>query len=204
MPPSWRARRSARTCSWPARSGRPASCASRSERSRDDAAAEAYAEQAEALVDGGADLLVLETMFCAIEARAAIDGVRSVTDVPWVLAFSFDRGTRTMMGTTVAEVAALAVEHGAAAVGANCGTSLENMSAIVAELSAATAGLPLWVKPNAGLPRMTGDSAVYDVTPDHLAEAARAYVEAGARIVGGCCGSTPDHVRAIAEAIRGS
>jgi 5-methyltetrahydrofolate--homocysteine methyltransferase len=107
-----------------------------------------------------------------------------------------------MMGTTTAEVVALAIEQGAAAVGANCGTSLDNMGAIVAELSAASAGLPLWVKPNAGLPRMTGDSAVYDVTPDDLAQAARGYVEAGARIVGGCCGSTPEHVRAISEAIR--
>ncbi len=119
-----------------------------------------------------------------------------------MLTFSFDRGTRTMMGTTTAEVVALAAESGAAAVGANCGTSLEAMSAIVAELSAAAPGLPLWVKPNAGLPRMTGDSSVYDVTPEQLGEAARGYVEAGARVVGGCCGSTPDHVRAIVEAIK--
>jgi 5-methyltetrahydrofolate--homocysteine methyltransferase len=167
-----------------------------------DEAADSYAEQAEALAEGGADLLVLETMFCPNEAGAAVDGVRRASDLPFVLAFSFDRGTRTMMGTTTAEVVALAVEQGAAAVGANCGTSLEAMSAIVGELAAAAPGLPLWVKPNAGLPRMTGDSAVYDVTPDQLGEAARAYVEAGARIVGGCCGSTPEHVRAIAEAVR--
>jgi 5-methyltetrahydrofolate--homocysteine methyltransferase len=167
-----------------------------------DEAADSYAEQAEALAEGGADLLVLETMFCPNEAGAAVDGVRRASDLPFVLAFSFDRGTRTMMGTTTAEVVALAVEQGAAAVGANCGTSLEAMSAIVGELAAAAPGLPLWVKPNAGLPRMTGDSAVYDVTPEQLGEAARAYVEAGARIVGGCCGSTPEHVRAIAEAVR--
>ncbi len=167
-----------------------------------DEAADSYAEQAEALAEGGADLLVLETMFCPNEAGAAVDGVRRATDLPFVLAFSFDRGTRTMMGTTTAEVVALAVEQGAAAVGANCGTSLEAMSAIVRELAAAAPGLPLWVKPNAGLPRMTGDSAVYDVTPEQLGEAARSYVEAGARIVGGCCGSTTEHVRAIAEAVR--
>ena len=167
-----------------------------------DEAAAAYAEQAEALVEGGADLLVLETMFCPIEAGAAIDGVRRATDVPFVVSFSFDRGTRTMMGTTTAEVVALAVEGGAAAVGANCGTSLDAMSQIVAEISEAAGTLPLWVKPNAGLPRMTGDTAVYDVTPDDLAEAARGYVQAGARIVGGCCGSTPGHVRAIADTIR--
>jgi 5-methyltetrahydrofolate--homocysteine methyltransferase len=76
------------------------------------------------------------------------------------------------------------------------------MAEIVAELTAVAATVPLWVKPNAGLPRMTGDGAVYDVTPELLGEAARGYVEAGARIVGGCCGSTPEHVRAIAEAIR--
>jgi len=167
-----------------------------------DEAADSYAEQAEALAEGGADLMVLETMFCPNEAGAAVDGVRRATDLPFVLAFSFDRGTRTMMGTTTAEVVALAVEQGAAAVGANCGTSLEAMSAIVRELAAAAPGLPLWVKPNAGLPRMTGDSAVYDVTPEQLGEAARSYVEAGARIVGGCCGSTTEHVRAIAEAVR--
>jgi 5-methyltetrahydrofolate--homocysteine methyltransferase len=169
-----------------------------------DEAADTYAEQAEALAEGGADLLVLETMFCPIEASAAVAGVRRASDLPFVLTFSFDRGTRTMMGTTTAEVVALAVDQGATAVGANCGTSLENMSAIVDELSAAAPGLPLWVKPNAGLPRMTGDSAVYDVTPEQLGEAARGYVAAGARIVGGCCGSTPEHVRAITEAIRRS
>ncbi len=167
-----------------------------------DEAADAYAEQAEALTEGGVDLLVLETMFCPIEAGAAIDGVRRATHLPFVLTFSFDRGTRTMMGTTTAEVVALAADSGAAAVGANCGTSLEAMATIVAELSAAAPGLPLWVKPNAGLPRMTGDSSVYDVTPDQLGEAARGYVQAGARVVGGCCGSTPAHVRAIVEAIK--
>ena len=167
-----------------------------------DEAAGAYAEQAEALADGGVDLILLETMFCQLEAAAAIEGVRRATDLPFVLAFSFDRGTRTMMGTSTAEVVELALEQGAAAVGANCGTSLDNMSSIVAELAAAAPGLPLWVKPNAGLPRMTGDSAVYDVTPEDFAEAARGYVAAGARVVGGCCGSTSDHVRAIAEAIR--
>jgi 5-methyltetrahydrofolate--homocysteine methyltransferase len=169
-----------------------------------DEAADSYGEQAGALAEGGVDLLVLETMFCPIEASAAIAGVRRATDLPFVLTFSFDRGTRTMMGTTTAEVVKLALDEGATAVGANCGTSLEAMSAIVGELSAVAPELPLWVKPNAGLPRMTGDSAVYDVTPEHLGEAARSYVEAGARIVGGCCGSTPEHVRAITEAIRGS
>jgi len=167
-----------------------------------DEAADAYAEQAEALTEGGVDLLVLETMFCPVEAGAAIDGVRRGTHLPFVLAFSFDRGTRTMMGTTTAEVVALAAESGAAAVGANCGTSLEAMSAIVAELSAAAPGLPLWVKPNAGLPRMVGDSSVYDVSPEQLGEAARGYVQAGARVVGGCCGSTPEHVRAIVAAVK--
>jgi hypothetical protein len=99
-----------------------------------------------------------------------------------------------MMGTTTAEVVALAVEQGAAAVGANCGTSLENMGRS-SRSSPPPPALPLWVKPNAGLPRMLGDSAVYDVTPEDLAQAARDYVAAGARVVGGCCGSTPARAR---------
>ena len=111
-PPSWRARPSAPTSSSPARSGPTGQLCEPLGTLSHDEAADAYAEQAEALAEGGVDLLVLETMFCQIEAGAAIDGVRRATDLPFVLAFSFDRGTRTMMGTTTAEVVALARRAG--------------------------------------------------------------------------------------------
>ena len=166
-----------------------------------DAAVEAYAEQARALADGGVDLLVLETFFALEEALWAIEGVQSATGLPLVASFSFDQGTRTMMGVSPADVVAAVEPLGVAAVGANCGRSLADTDAVVAELLAASPEVPLWVKPNAGVPRIVGDAVVYEAGPGDLAEHVRGYVGLGARIVGGCCGSTPEHVAAIARAL---
>jgi len=163
--------------------------------------AEAYAEQAQALADGGVDLLVLETFFALEEALWAIEGVQGVTDLPLVASFSFDQGTHTMMGVSPADVVAAVEPLGVAALGANCGRSLDDTDAIVAEFLAAAPGIPLWVKPNAGVPRIVGDAVVYEAGPEALAEHVRAYADRGARIVGGCCGSTPEHVAAIARAL---
>ncbi len=166
-----------------------------------EAARETYAEQAKALAEGGVDLLVLETLFSYDEADAAIDGVRSVTDLPLVVSFSYDRGTRTMMGVKPAEMITRYKEKGAVLVGANCGTSLENMEKIAAEYAAAQPGFPLWIKPNAGLPRMEAGGAVYDITPAQMAEFSLRFVSLGARVVGGCCGTSPEHLAAIAAAL---
>jgi 5-methyltetrahydrofolate--homocysteine methyltransferase len=162
---------------------------------------EAYAEQARALADGGVDLLVLETFFALEEALWAIEGVQSVSDLPLVMSFSFDQGTHTMMGLSPADVVAAVAPLGVAALGANCGRSLEDTDTIVGELIDAAPGLPLWIKPNAGVPRIVGDTVVYDAGPEQLAEHVRGYVDRGARIVGGCCGSTPEHIAAIARAL---
>jgi 5-methyltetrahydrofolate--homocysteine methyltransferase len=159
----------------------------------------AYAEQAKALADGGVDLLVLETFFALEEALWAIEGTQSATDLPLVASFSFDQGMHTMMGLSPTEVVAAVEPLGVAALGANCGRSLHDTDGIVAEFLAASPGLPLWVKPNAGVPRIVGDAVVYDADPEMLAEHVRAYVDQGARIVGGCCGSTPEHIAAIAR-----
>lgn len=162
----------------------------------------AYAEQAQALAAGGADLLVIETQFSLEEAKAALEGARSVTDLPAVVSFSYDRGTRTIMGVQPEVAAATFNGLGACMIGVNCGTSLENALDVATKYAAASPKLPIWVKPNAGLPRMDGTQAVYDVTSNQMAEFAQAAVRAGARVVGGCCGSTPVHVRAIADAIK--
>ena len=162
------------------------------------AAADAYAEQAAALTDGGVDLLLLETFFALEEALAAIEGVRRASALPLVVSFSFDQGTRTMMGVSPTRVVEAIAPLGVAAVGANCGRSLEDMERVVHEFAALHAGIPLWIKPNAGLPRMVGDIARYDMGPAEMAEYARRFIDAGARIVGGCCGSSPEHVAAIA------
>jgi len=164
------------------------------------AAADAYAEQAAGLVEGGVDLLLLETFFALEEAVAAVDGIRRVTPLPLVVSFSFDQGTRTMMGVSPAAMVKAIGPLGVAAIGANCGRSLEDMARVVDELASLDAGIPLWIKPNAGLPRMDGDVARYDTTPETMASFAERFLEAGARIVGGCCGSSPAHVAAIAAA----
>lgn len=166
-----------------------------------DACMEAYAEQALALADGGVDLLVLETLFAVEEAVWALEGVQSATDLPVVVSFSFDMGTRTMMGLSPTNAVAAVASSGVAAVGTNCGRSLEDTDVVVAEVLAAAGDVPVWVKPNAGVPKIVGAEVVYEAGPDMLAEHVARYVEQGARIVGGCCGSTPAHVAAIARAL---
>ena len=162
-----------------------------------------YAEQAKALAEGGVDLLIIETMFAADESSAAFDGARSVTDLPIVVSFSYDRGVRTMMGLKPIQAMKLFKEKGAVAVGANCGTTLENMEKIVQEYATAAPGFPIWAKPNAGMPRTDeNNNAIYDLTPEEMGAAALRNIAAGARIVGGCCGSSPEHVAGIANAVK--
>jgi 5-methyltetrahydrofolate--homocysteine methyltransferase len=161
-----------------------------------------FAEQAEALAAGGADLLVLETFFSLDEGLWAVEGIRSRTDLPLVVSYSFDQGTRTMMGLTPTQVAEAFAPLGVAALGANCGKSLEETDRIVEELLAAAGEVPLWVKPNAGVPRVVGEEVVYDAGPDDMARHLAAYAQRGAKVVGGCCGTTPEHVAAIAAAVR--
>ncbi len=163
-----------------------------------------FAEQARALADGGVDLLLIETMFAFEETTAAFEGARSVTDLPIVVSFSYDRGTRSMMGVKPKDVIKKYSEMGAALVGANCGTTLENMEAVVKEYAATAPNFPLWVKPNAGVPRMDieTEQGVYDMGPEDMAAYSLKYVELGARVVGGCCGNTPEHVAAIAKVVK--
>ncbi len=165
-------------------------------------ARDAFAEQAGALADGGVELLVIETHFALEEADAAFEGARSTTDLPIVVSFSYDRGTRTMMGIKPADVIKKFKTKGAVVVGANCGTTLENMESIIKEYAVAENDIPLWAKPNAGIPRLVGSQTTYDITPKTMAEFAKKYIELGVQVVGGCCGSTPEHVAAIVKAVK--
>ncbi len=167
-----------------------------------DVARASFAGQAKALAEVGVDLLVIETMFALDEATAAFEGARSVTDLPIVVSFSYDRGVRTMMGVKPTDVIKKFKELGAAVIGANCGTTLENMEKVVQEYAAAEPGFPIWAKPNAGLPSMKDTTSVYDVTPGQMGESALRNIANGARIVGGCCGSSPEHVAGIAKAVK--
>jgi 5-methyltetrahydrofolate--homocysteine methyltransferase len=163
-----------------------------------------FAEQAKALAEGGVDLLVIETMFAFEETTAAFEGARSVTDLPIVVSFSYDRGTRSMMGVKPKDVMKRYAEMGATVIGANCGTTLDNMETIVTEYGKTVPNFPIWAKPNAGVPHMDiqTEQAIYDMTPDDMANFAKKYVALGAKIVGGCCGSTPEHIAAIAKAVK--
>jgi 5-methyltetrahydrofolate--homocysteine methyltransferase len=162
----------------------------------------AYAEQARLLAEAGVDLLVIETQFDLNEAQAAVRGVRSVTSLPLVCSFSYDRGTRTMMGLKPAQAAEALEEAGLTAIGVNCGRSLDDNMKVLAELRAATA-LPIWFKPNAGLPRSDADGQlVYDITPEIMAVHVAEWLTGGAALVGGCCGTSPAHLKAIAQAAK--
>ena len=163
-----------------------------------------FAEQAKALTEGGVDLLLIETMFSFEETTAAFEGAKSASDLPIVVSFSYDRGTRTMMGIKPKDVIKKYSEMGAVVIGANCGTTLENMEAVVKEYGATIPSFPLWVKPNAGVPHMDleTEQGVYDMGPEDMGTYAKKYVEMGAKVVGGCCGNTPEHIAAIAKAVK--
>lgn len=160
-----------------------------------------FRAQAKALADGGVDLIIIETQFDLGEATAAYEGARAATNLPIIVSFSFDMGTNTMMGLKAGQVAKEVTAMGADVVGVNCGRSLDENYINLQEMRAAT-HLPIWMKPNAGLPRMTDDDvAIYDVTPEMMGEAAARWLEAGAQIVGGCCGTSPEHLREIARSV---
>ena len=166
-----------------------------------DAALEAFGEQARALADGGVDLIVLETFFALEEAVWAAEAVNDSTRLPLVIAFSFDQGTRTMMGLSAADVVRETEALDLAAVGAHCGRSLDDTAQLVTDFQDAGLGVPLWIKPNAGVPQVIGDSVVYPEGPESFAARLSEFAERGARIVGGCCGSTPEHLAQLHRAL---
>jgi 5-methyltetrahydrofolate--homocysteine methyltransferase len=167
----------------------------------EEQASEAFAAQAAALADAGADALLIETMSDVQEARLAVVAARR-TGLPVIVSFAFDSGRkkdRTMTGATPEAVAAAMAEAGADAVGANCGVGVERAAAICLRLRAAC-DLPIWMKPNAGLPKMDGTAVRYHVSADFFASYYTALRDAGASFLGGCCGSTPDFIRALVSA----
>jgi methionine synthase I (cobalamin-dependent) len=161
----------------------------------------AFDAQAAALAAAGADALMVETMSDIEEARQGVAAAKS-TGLPAIVSFAFDSGKnkdRTMMGATPEAVAAAMVDAGADVVGANCGVGVEYAAAICRRLHAAC-GLPIWIKPNAGLPKMEGTAVRYGTTAEFFASHYAALRDAGASFVGGCCGSTPDFIRALVSA----
>ena len=161
----------------------------------------AFTEQCKALAEAGADALLIETMSDLEEARIALRAART-TGLPVIVSMVFDSGKekdRTMMGSTPEQVAAALGEAGADAIGANCGLGIEGYIPVCARLRKATS-LPLWIKPNAGLPSMEGTVIRYATSAEFFASHYAALREAGVSFLGGCCGSTPDFIRALVTA----
>jgi methionine synthase I (cobalamin-dependent) len=163
----------------------------------------AFREQAQALAAGGADGLVVETMAELDEARLAIQAAKE-TGLPVVGCMVFDSGAaldRTMMGVTPEQAAAALTEAGVDVVGANCGQGIAGYVDICRRLHSAT-DRPVWIKANAGLPEMIAGQVVYKTTAAEFASFGPTLVEAGASFIGGCCGTSPDYIRALCQELR--
>ena len=163
----------------------------------------AFAEQAAAVARGGADAIVLETFNELAEIKLAIDAVCDACDLPVVASMTFASGpdgTATMMGDSPADLAAVAEAAGIDAVGANCGTGPDNYVNVAALLAQAT-DLPIWIKANAGLPQLVDGQTTFAMGPEEFASFVGPLAEAGARFIGGCCGTTPEHLRAVRAAV---
>lgn len=162
-----------------------------------------YLEQAKELVDNEVDLIVFETQFDLKEASLGVKAVREVSaEMPLVCSFSYDRGVHTMMGVNPTKMVKGLGELRVDVLGINCGHSLEHNFKALQELKAATS-LPIWFKPNAGLPKVDqSGTTYYDLSPEEMGSYVSEWLEAGASIVGGCCGTTPQHLAEIAKAAK--
>ena len=161
-----------------------------------------YKEQAKIIADAGADLFVVETMMSLQECRAAVLAIREVCDLPVMVSLTYNEDGRTLYGTDPVTAVVVMQSLGADAVGMNCSTGPEAMLEPIAKM-AEYATIPLLAKPNAGMPELIDGQTVFNVGPEEFAEVGKKLVEEGAAIIGGCCGTTPEHIRALKEAVKG-
>lgn len=163
----------------------------------------AFEEQVMALAEGGADALCIETMGSLSEALQAIKAAKDCTKLPIMCTFTFQagaRGFRTMMGVTPERAAREAAAAGADVIGTNCGSGIANMIEVTRQMRAAMPHTSILVNANAGMPVLEEGKTVFKETPEFMASKVGDLVKAGAQIIGGCCGTTPEHIAAIAKA----
>ena len=163
-------------------------------------AEEGFRRQAESLLAGGADAIIVETMISADEARAGIRAARG-TGLPIIATMAFEPHGRTVMGDRLEDVLSL-LDEGALVVGLNCGQGPDTMEPLIARLRALAPTARLAAQPNAGIPQVSEGVAAFEVTPERMARFARSLSPLGLALVGCCCGSGPDHIRAMAAALR--
>ena len=168
-----------------------------------EAARAAFLEQAAALVEGGVDAFWIETMYDLEEVRAAVEACRTIApDLPIVATMTFDTAGRTMMGVAPDSALAALHEMGVFALGGNCGNGPAEIEGALQSMQAADQEVLITAKSNAGMPHLIDGVPVYDATPEDMAVHALRAKELGAQIIGACCGSTPEHIRAMAEALQ--
>lgn len=167
-----------------------------------DTAVSVFEEQARALAEGGVDVLWIETMADLEEVRAAVEGVRrGAPGVPVIATMTFDTNGRTMFGVTPEKALQTIGGFDVLALGGNCGNGPAEIEGVISKMRATSPEAVLIAKSNAGMPRLEGGLPVYDATPEIMGEHAIRVHDLGANIIGGCCGSTPEHIRAIARAL---
>jgi 5-methyltetrahydrofolate--homocysteine methyltransferase len=165
-------------------------------------AVDIYKQQITALEQGGADFIVIETMIDVQEARAAVIAAKECCSLPVAVSMTFDSSGRTLTGTSPAAAAITLISAGADIVGLNCSTGPEEMIPFVKSMKSVSS-VPLFVKPNAGMPHMSGGRTHFDLSCADFRAFVRPLCEAGANLIGGCCGTGPDYIRAIKEEIKG-
>jgi len=167
---------------------------------------EAFREQSMALADGGADAIVVETMSDLDEARIAVQAAHENTSCEIICTMTFEKTVtgeyRTMMGVSPTEMIPVIRDAGADIIGANCGNGVKGMVDIVKEIRAFDLVIPILIHANAGLPRYEEGKTVFPESPEEMASYVPSLVGAGANIIGGCCGTTPDHIRLICDALK--
>ena len=166
-----------------------------------ETAVQAFREQASGLAEGGVDLLWIETMSDLEEVRAAVAGIREVSDLPITASMSFDTHGHTMMGVSPARAASELSQLGLVALGANCGTGSDELIEVIKAMRSEAPEATLIAKANAGIPQIIGSEVVYNGSPEVMASYAREVFQAGAQLIGGCCGNTPAHVQAMRQAL---
>ncbi len=173
---------------------------------REEAVYDGFRVQAAALKNGGVDAIIVETMSAIDEAAIAIRAAKDATGLEVICTFTFDRTVtgeyRTMMGVSPAEMVKAVKDAGASIIGANCGNGFDQMIDVVRVIRKADPSTPLLVHANAGLPVVEDGKLIYTETPEMVAVKARRLAESGANIIGGCCGTTPEHIRALVKELK--
>ncbi len=162
---------------------------------------DAYREQIETLLAGGCDLIIVETQSDLSEIHQAVRAAKDLAGIPVIASVTFTRDDRTLLGDTPQRAAALLRELGADFIGANCSSGPAQLLRVLHQMRSAAPEMRFCVMPNAGWPEQVGGRIMYAATPDYFGEHARAYADAGASIVGGCCGTTPEHIAAMGIAL---